>query len=71
MRRRASSRSSADVFCLFLDESVHHADPVAFDELRRLSGQTKAPTMRWDDEILADFGADELDSFLRERGVVR
>jgi len=26
--------------------------------------------MRWNGEILADFGADELDAFLRERNVV-
>jgi len=47
------------------------SDPAALEEMTRLSGQTKAPTMRWDDEILADFGADELDVFLRKRGVVR
>jgi glutaredoxin len=47
------------------------ADPAAREEMKRLSGQTKAPTMRWDDDILADFGADELDTFLRERGVVK
>jgi len=46
-------------------------DRTAFEEMKRLSGQTKAPTMRWDDEILADFGADELDAFLRERNVVK
>ena len=40
-------------------------------EMQRLSGQTKAPTMRWGDEILADFGADELDAFLRQRNVVK
>jgi glutaredoxin 3 len=48
-----------------------HADPVAMEEMQRLSGQTKAPTMRWGNEILADFGADELDAFLRERKVVK
>jgi glutaredoxin 3 len=48
-----------------------HADPAALAEMKRLSGQTKAPTMRWGDEILADFGADELDVFLRKQGVVR
>ena len=48
-----------------------NTDPAAFDEMKRLSGQTKAPTMRWDDEILADFGTDELDAFLRELGVVK
>ena len=46
-------------------------DPAAMAEMKRLSGQTKAPTMRWGDEILADFGADELDAFLRERNVVK
>jgi glutaredoxin 3 len=47
------------------------ADQAAFDEMKRLSGQTKTPTMRWGDEILADFGADELDAFLRKRNVVQ
>ncbi len=46
-------------------------DPDALAEMRRLSGQTKAPTMRWGDEILADFGAAELDAFLRQRNVVK
>jgi len=48
-----------------------HDDQAAFDEMKRLSGQTKAPTMRWKDEILADFGEEELDAFLRERNVVK
>ena len=48
-----------------------HADPAAFDELKRLSGQTKAPTMRWGTEILADFGADELEVFLRDKKVLK
>ncbi len=47
------------------------ADRAAYDEMVRLSGQSKAPTMRWGDEILADFGADELDAFLRQRNVVK
>jgi len=46
-------------------------DPAAFAEMKRLSGQSKAPTMRWGDEILADFGADELEIFLRERNVIK
>ncbi len=47
------------------------ADPEARAELKRISHQTKAPTMRWGDEILPDFGAPELDTFLRARGVVK
>jgi glutaredoxin 3 len=46
-------------------------DAAAYEEMERLSGQTKTPTMRWGDEILADFGADELDVFLRKRQVVK
>ena len=34
-----------------------------------LSGQTKAPTMDWDGEVLADFGVDELVPFLKRRGI--
>lgn len=42
----------------------------AMDEMRELSGQTKAPTMNWAGEILADFGVDELVPFLRAKGVI-
>ena len=47
------------------------ADPAALEEMKRLSGQTKAPTMRWGEEILADFGADELEVFLRAKKVLK
>jgi glutaredoxin 3 len=43
----------------------------AFQEMQELSGQTKAPTMDWDGEVLADFGATELEEFLRARKVIR
>ncbi len=36
-------------------------------KLRDLSGQVKTPTLDWDGEVLADFGVDELEKFLRER----
>jgi glutaredoxin 3 len=41
-------------------------DPQAFARMQELSGQTKAPTLDWDGEILADFGAAELAPFLKE-----
>ena len=47
------------------------ADRAAFAAMLELSGQTKAPTMDWDGEVLADFGADELEAFLRERNMVK
>jgi hypothetical protein len=31
-----------------------------------LSGQSKAPTLDWHGQVLADFGVDELISFLRK-----
>ena len=40
-------------------------NPQAMDEMVRLSGQTKAPTLKWADAVLADFGVDELEPFVR------
>lgn len=45
------------------------ADPALFDEMRRLSGQGRAPTLTYGDLLLADFGVDELVPFLREHGI--
>jgi glutaredoxin 3 len=44
-------------------------DPARFDEMRRLSGQSSAPTMTSGDLLLADFGVDELRTFLSEHGI--
>ena len=35
------------------------------EKLQELSGQTKTPTLDWNGEVLADFGTDELEEFLR------
>ncbi len=50
------------------DEKVVTTDAAAAAEMRRLSGQTKAPVLDWSGEILADFGAAELEPFLAQRG---
>ena len=39
------------------------ADPAARKEMYALSGQTLAPVIDVDGQILADFGADELEAF--------
>lgn len=39
------------------------ADTDAFDEMREISGQTLAPVIDVDGEVLADFGPDELEKF--------
>lgn len=49
--------------------SVSH-DRDAMQEMVNLSGQSKAPTMDWHGEVLADFGVDELVPFLKKRGIV-
>lgn len=44
-------------------------DPAAFEEMRRVSKQTKAPVLDWHGTILADFGVDELKPFLLQKNV--
>jgi glutaredoxin len=39
------------------------ADPDAYDEMVALSGQSLAPVIEVDGEVLADFGPDELAKF--------
>ena len=43
---------------------VVSGNPTAFKEMVELSGQSRAPTMDWDGEVLSDFGVDELIDFL-------
>ena len=43
-------------------------DAAARAEMRELTGQTKAPSMEWDGHVLADFGADELETWLARLG---
>jgi glutaredoxin 3 len=45
-------------------------DPAAFEELKRVSGQTYAPTLVIGDLLLPDFGPDELEDFLMEHNIV-
>ncbi len=37
-------------------------------ELEKLSGQTRTPTLKWDGDVLPDFGVNDLRRFLAERG---
>ena len=49
---------------------VVSGDADAMQAMRELSGQTKAPTMDWHGEVLADFGVEELIPFLQSRNVI-
>jgi glutaredoxin len=42
----------------------------ALQEMFELSGQTRAPVIEVDGEVLADFGADELEEWWRGMGFV-
>jgi len=42
----------------------------AMAEMVSLSGQSKAPTLDWNGDVLADFGVEELVPFLKKRGVI-
>jgi glutaredoxin-like YruB-family protein len=39
-------------------------DPVAYEEMKRLSGQTYVPTIMVDGQVLADFDVAQLEAFL-------
>ncbi len=42
------------------------ASDEAFAEMKKISSQSLAPTMKVGDLVLADFGPDELEAFLKE-----
>jgi glutaredoxin 3 len=45
-------------------------DPVAMGELKRISGQTFAPTLVLGDLVLPDFGPDQLEDFLKKHNIL-
>jgi len=57
------------------DNGVSHreknvtTDTDAFAEMRRISGQSKAPVLDWHGTILADFDVEELKPFLLKKNV--
>ena len=63
----AEAREVLDTRGIAYTEKVVTTNAAAFAEMQRLSGQTKAPVLDWEGEILADFGAAELEPFLTDR----
>ena len=41
------------------------SNPTYFEEMKKLSGQSKAPVLQMDGRILADFGPEQLPEFLK------
>lgn len=52
-----------------VDTRVVSGNREAMQEMVALSGQTKAPTLDWHGEVLADFGVEELVPFLKKHGL--
>jgi glutaredoxin 3 len=46
------------------------SDAAAYDEMKRLSGQRRAPTLQIGDLLLPDFGPDELARFLKKHSIL-
>lgn len=44
------------------------SDPAAFREMKELSGQSLTPTLVIGDQVLPDFGSEELGPFLAANG---
>jgi glutaredoxin 3 len=55
--------------CIEVETVIVSGNHEAMQEMVALSGQSKAPTVDWHGEVLADFGVDELIPFLRQRGL--
>ncbi|YCM42179.1 glutaredoxin family protein [Verrucomicrobiaceae bacterium 227] len=51
------------------EKVVVSGNPEAMQAMIDLSGQSKAPTMNYNGEVLADFGVEELIPFLAKHGV--
>jgi glutaredoxin len=41
------------------------SNPAYFEEMKKLSGQTKAPVLQMDGRVLADFGIEQLPGFIK------
>ena len=52
------------------EKVIVNGNSAAMKVMVDLSGQSKAPTMDWDGEVLADLGVDELVPFLRRHNVI-
>ena len=52
-----------------VERVVVSGNSAAMQEMVDFSGQSKAPTLDWNGEVLADFGVEELVPFLKKHGL--
>lgn len=63
----AKVRAVLDRHQIAYEEQIVSQNPDRCLDMMRVSGQTKAPVLEYGGEVLADFGADELERFLVAR----
>ena len=63
----AAAKEYLDQRQVSYEEVEVRSDPAAMKKLEELSGQTKTPTLDWNGEVLANFGTDELKTFLAKQ----
>ncbi len=52
-------------------ESVEvRGDEAQMEKLKEVSGQTKTPTLVWNGDVLADFGTEELKTFVADHAAL-
>lgn len=64
-----SAKQYLDSHLYRYEEIDVHRDNAAYDEMIRLSGQSYAPTLVADGRVLANFGPEELEDFLKKHRI--
>ncbi len=62
-----SAKDCLDQHQVTYEEVEVRSDPAEMEKLEEVSGQRKTPTLVWNGDVLANFGTDELESFLAKK----
>ncbi len=60
-----AAKDYLDQHSISYDEVDVRGSDEGMKKLQDLSGQTKTPTLDWNGDVLADFGTEELEKFLK------
>jgi len=61
-----AAESELDKLGLKYERREVRSNPAYFNEMKEISGQSKAPVLDIDGHILADFGIEQLPAFLKD-----
>jgi glutaredoxin len=59
------AESELHKLCVKYERREVRSNPAYFNEMKEISGQSKAPVLDIDGRVLADFGIEQLPSFLK------